>query len=229
MSVTDITLFYAPQSCARVPTIALEEIGVPFDIRLVRFMKGEHKSPDYKQHNPKGKVPCVLIDGESLTENVAILSYLNERFPEAQLLPATNDTLSRYQQIADLSFCAATLHPIVTRIRRPTVFSKPEHARAVWESGCDAMNEYFTLIDQRLRDASWWYGEDWSVMDAYLYWVFWRVEGADFDVSAYPNYRDHARRIEQRPSVQRALAREAEAEKQLEAEGLTFTPPPLPG
>lgn len=225
--MTDITLFYAPQSCARVPTIALEEIGVRFEIRLVRFMKGEHKSPEYKQHNPKGKVPCLLVDGESLTENVAILSYLNERFPQARLLPPASAALPRYQQIADLSFCSATLHPIVTRIRRPASFARPEHARAVWESGCDAMNEYFTLIEQRLANGSWWYGEVWSVMDAYLYWVFWRVEGAGFEVSSYPIFKNHAQRMEQRPSVQRALAREAEAELQLEVEGLTFTPPPL--
>lgn len=226
--MTNIILFYAPQSCARVPTIALEEIGVPFEITLVRFLKGEHKSPDYKQYNPNGKVPCLLVDGESLTENVAILSYLNERFPQARLLPRTTDALPRYRQIADLSFCASTLHPIVTRIRMPVFFSNPEHARAVWESGCGAMNEYFSLIEQRLANDSWWYGEEWSVMDAYLYWVFWRVEGAGFDVSSYPNYRDHARRMEERPSVQRALQREAEAEKQLEAEGLKFKPAPLP-
>ncbi|MFK7978228.1 MAG: glutathione S-transferase family protein, partial [Halioglobus sp.] len=192
--MNEITLFYAPQSCARVPTIALEEIGEPFDIRLVRFLKGEHKSPEYKNHNPKGKVPCLLIDGESLTENVAILSYLNDRFPDARLLPPVSNALQRFQQIADLSFCAATLHPIVTRIRMPRFFSKPEHARAVWESGCAAMKEYFNLIEQRLANDAWWYGEEWSVMDAYLYWVFWRVEGADFDVSAYPNYKGHAQR-----------------------------------
>ena len=226
--MTEITLFHAPQTCARVPTIALEEIGVPFETRLVRFLKGEHKSPDYKQYNPKGKVPCLLIEGENLTENVAILSYLNERFPVARLLPPAIGALPRYRQIADLSFCAATLHPIVTRIRIPFFFSRAEHARAVWESGCEAMKEYFSLIEERFANRHWWYGEEWSVMDAYLYWIFWRVQGADFDVTPYAAFQDHAVRMEQRPSVQRALQREAEAEQQLEAEGLKFSPPPLP-
>ena len=84
----NMMLYAAPGSCARVSCIALEEIGLPFEYRPVLFMKGEHKSPEYKKLNPKGKVPCLVIDGEALTENVAILSHLNQRFPDAHLLPA---------------------------------------------------------------------------------------------------------------------------------------------
>jgi glutathione S-transferase len=62
-------------------------------------------------------------------------------------------------------------------------------------------------------------------MDAYLYWVFWRVEGAEFPVKEYPCFCDHAGRMEERPSVLRAVAREDEMTAQLEAEGLVFTPP----
>ena len=59
--MTDIVLYAAPGSCSRVPCIALEEIGLPFEYRPVVFMKGEHKAPDYKKLNPKGKVPCLVI------------------------------------------------------------------------------------------------------------------------------------------------------------------------
>ena len=87
------------------------------------------------------------------------------------------------------------------------------------------MADNFELIESRLADQRWWYGDTWSALDAYLYWVFWRVAGAEFDVRPYPNYRDHAARMEQRPSVRRALAREDEAQKILEREGLAFVPP----
>ena len=224
----DIMLFIAPGSCSRVPTIALAETGQPFETHLVRFMKGEHKSPDYKRFNPKGKVPALVIDGEALTENVAIISYLNQRFPEARLLPATTDPLVQARQIADLCFCSATLHPLVTRIRMPQLFAAPDAVQSVWDKGAAAMREYFQLVEDRLADGEWWYGDHWSAMDAYLYWVFWRVEGANFDVAPYPRFVDHARRMEMRPSVQRALAIEAEATAVLEAEGAIFTPPPSP-
>ena len=43
--------------------IALEEAGIPFDIELIRFTHGEHKSPGFRKVNPKGKVPALAIDG----------------------------------------------------------------------------------------------------------------------------------------------------------------------
>jgi glutathione S-transferase len=211
-----------------VPSICLEQAGQDFESVLIRFMKGEHKSPEYKKLNPKGKVPTLVIDGRALTENVAIISYLNERFPDARLMPEASDSLARARQIADLSFCSATLHPIVTRIRMPHFFAGEDAVQSIWERGCDAMTEFFGLIESRLVDQDWWYGDQWSAMDAYLYWVFWRVEGADFDVTPFPQFKDHANRMEERPAVQRALKRENAAEAQLEAEGVNFKPPPRP-
>ena len=220
-----IQLYMAPGTCARVACIALEEAGVDFETVVIRFMKGEHKSPAFKKLNAKGKVPTLVIDGEPLTENVAIISYLDQLYPDANLMPDAEDGLETMRQLADLCFCSATLHPIVTRIRMPHFLAGEACAGAVWAAACEAMVEYFELIEARLGDQAWWYGDDWSVMDAYLYWVFWRVKGAEFNVEPFPHYADHAERIEARPSVQRALAREAEAVKTLEAEGLNFVPP----
>lgn len=223
--MNDIKLFMAPGTCARVTAICLEEAGLDFETKVVRFMRGEHRSPEYLLLNPKGKVPTLYIDGNTLTENAAIVTYLNDRFPEASLLPKTETTLERVRLLEDLSFCASTLHPIVTRIRMSPFFAGPECALKVWTLGCEAMAENFALIESRLAAQRWWYDETWSALDAYLYWVFWRVAGAEFDVSAYPNYRDHAARMEQRPSVKRALARENAAQEILESEGLAFVPP----
>ena len=225
--MTAITLYMAPGTCARVPAIALEEAGVDFETQLIRFMKGQHKSPDYKKINPKGKIPALVIEGEALTENVAIITYLNQHFPDARLMPKTEDAMEKARQLADLCFCSATLHPIVTRIRMPHFFASEEAAKSVWEKGCDSMHEYFSMIDERLGKQPWWYGESWSAMDAYLFWIYWRVEGAEYPVNNFPNFSAHKSRMEQRPAVQRALAREADAMAQLEAEGLVFTPKPV--
>lgn len=213
----------APGTCARVPCIALEEIGEEFETIVVRFMKGEHKSPEFKKLNPKGKVPTLIIDGEPLTENVAILTYLDQRHPHAKLLPQPKNELDQVRQLADLCFCSATLHPIVTRIRMPQFFATKDAVRSVWEKSCQAMDEFFSLINDRLDGQPWWYGDSWSAMDAYLYWIYWRCAGADYNVQPYSNFSDHAARMETRPAVQRALAREADATAQLEAEGLAFS------
>ena len=219
------TLYMAPYTCARVTMIALEEAGVPFDTELVRFMRGEHKAPAFKRLNPKGKVPALAIDGSVLTENVAILWYLHQRHPAARLLPATSTAIEGAHILADLSFCSATLHPLVTRIRMPMLFAGNDRAPAVKRTAEAAMDEYFALVEARLADGPWWFGEQWSAMDGYLYWVFWRVEGAGYDVARFPRFTAHARANEQRPAVQRALAREEVAQAHLIAEGAAFVPP----
>jgi glutathione S-transferase len=205
--------------------IALEEAGVAFDTELVRFTRGEHKSRQFKQLNPKGKVPALVIDGTVLTENVAILWYLHERHPEARLLPRASTPAERARILADLCFCSATLHPLVTRIRMPMLFAGQDNAAAVKTAAEQAMDEYFALVEARLAEGPWWYGERWSAMDGYLYWVFWRVEGAGYEVSRYPRFAAHARAHEARPAVQRALAREDAAQARLVAEGAAFVPP----
>lgn len=226
--MADLLLYMAPGSCSRVPLIALLETGAAFETSIVRFMKGEHKSPGYKRVNPKGKVPALVVDGEALTENVAILSFLHGRFPTAGLLPPAISPLEQARQIADLCFCSTTLHPLVTRIRLPAMFAEPAASASVWEKACVAMREYFQLVEDRLASGAWWYGDRWSVMDAYLNWVFWRVEGADFPVADYPRFADHARRMAERPSVRQAMEIEAAATATLEGEGLAFRPPPTP-
>lgn len=221
------TLHMAPYTCARVTMIALEEAGVPFETELVRFVRGEHKSADFKRLNPKGKVPALAIDGAVLTENVAILWYLHVRHPEARLLHTSSTAAERAAVLADLCFCSATLHPLVTRIRMPMLFAGQDNVVAVKSAAEQAMDEYFTLVEERLTAARWWYGDVWSAMDGYLYWVFWRVEGAGYDVTRFPQFTAHARANEQRPAVQRALAREELAQAQLVAEGAAFVPPKI--
>lgn len=223
--MSNIVLYISPGSCARVSTIVLEELGLEFETRVVRFMKGEHKAPEYKLKNPKGKVPALIYDGQALTENVAIITFLNQL--HGKLLPETNNALDFAKQIADLCFCSATLHPLVTRIRMPSFFAGENNAKTVQDIAFKAMDEFFQLIEKHLDKGQWWYGDQWSAMDAYLFWCFWRVQGAGYHVDKFPNFCVHSQRMEQRPAVKRAIARDNEASKLLESEGLLFTPKPI--
>ena len=220
--MTTMTLFFAPDSCARVPLIALEEIGSPYKLELVAFVSGQHKSPEYLALNPKAKVPTLVVDGEPLTENVAILSWLAERFPQARLLPEFHDEFARARLIADLTFCASGLHPIVTRLRIPHFFcDTAEGSRRVFEMAELAMRPNFDLLEQRLGVSHWWYGDHWSIVDAYINWVWFRVTGTQFDGSAYPNLRRHDAQMKERPAVQKALAISASCAAELASRGLS--------
>jgi len=216
-----LTLYFAPDSCARVPLIALEEIGSPYSLEVVAFMKGQHKSPEYLALNPAGKVPLLVVDGVPLTENVAILTWLAERFPEAGLLPESEDGFARAGLISDLAYCASGLHPIVTRLRIPQFFcDTPDGSRRVFDMAEVAMRPNFELIDRRLADNRWWYGDRWSIVDAYINWVWFRVTGTQFDASAYPNLGRHDADMKIRPAVKRALAISTEVAEGLAAQGL---------
>ena len=222
--MTTMTLFFAPDSCARVPLIALEEIGCPYNLEVVAFMSGQHKSPDYLALNPKAKVPTLVVDGAPLSENVAILSWLAEHFPEARLLPECHDGFARAGEIADLAYCASGLHPIVTRLRIPHFFcDTADGSRRVFEMAELAMHPNFTLIERRLATGRWWYGDQWSIVDAYVNWVWFRVTGTQFDASNYPNLRRHDTQMKERLAVQRALAISAGCASDLASRGLGVT------
>ncbi len=216
-------LYFAPGTCARVPLVALEEIGEPFETGLISFVRGDHKSPEFLAINPKARVPALITDEGALTENIAILTYLARTHPNAGLLPLGKGAYQDALVLGDLSWASSGLHPIVTRLRIPQFFCDTEGGKErVWEIASAAMHPNFALIEQRLSAAPWMLGEEWSILDVYIFWVWFRVEGTDFDLSPYLKYNDHAQRIQERPSVQRALAREAEALAWLEENGLTL-------
>ncbi|MEL7125039.1 MAG: glutathione S-transferase family protein [Pseudomonadota bacterium] len=219
LRVPELKLFVSPGSCARVPTIALEEIGVPFETELLRVTLNQQNAPEFLAINPKGKVPTLLIDGAPLTENVAILTWLHQTFPSAALLPGASDPLDVSRQVADIAFFSATVHPTVTRIAMPIKFIDDADLSfdIVRPKGVEAMHTIMRMIEDRLDP--WWYGDTWSIIDGYLFWVWWRITGVGFPADGYPRLRAHATRSILRPAIQRAMAREASDVETLKAEG----------
>lgn len=222
----ELKLFVSPNSCARVPTIALEEIGVPFETELVSVMANQQNSPEYLKINPKGKVPVLLIEGAPLTENVAILSWLNATFPKAHLLPKPNSTIEAYYQTADLSFFSATVHPLVTRVAMPLKFIDDAELsfEIVRPKATKDMRVVMAMVNARLENGPWWYGDQWSVVDGYLFWVWSRITGIGFEQDDFPNIRAHCDLMNARPAVQRVLAREAVNVELLKSQGLYNAP-----
>lgn len=218
-------LYFSPGSCARVTAIAMEEAGLEFEICVVRLGQGEHKKPEFLAINPKGRVPALVVGDQVLTENVAILGYLAAANLAVELLPPANNAIATAQQVADLCFCGSTLHPIVTRLCIPSFFAEGEAAQAsVKQQALEMMQPQFAFVEQRLKSGPWWYGDAWSIVDGYLFWVWSRVHGCGFPTAEFPAFASHAKQSEQRPSVQRALERERLALEQLRREGLAVMP-----
>jgi glutathione S-transferase len=84
-SMADLTLYHAAPSRSSTTHWMLEELGQPYDIKLISFKKGENREPDYLAINPMGKVPALAHKGVVITEVSAICAYLADEFPQAKL------------------------------------------------------------------------------------------------------------------------------------------------
>lgn len=67
--------------------LALEHKQIPYEFRLMSFDRGDLKTPEFRAVNPRGQVPTIVDDGFALWESMAIVEYLEERFPQKPLLP----------------------------------------------------------------------------------------------------------------------------------------------
>jgi glutathione S-transferase len=96
----------------------LQEVGADFEPIRVNLVTGEHRRPEFLKINPAGKIP-VLVDGDLvLTESVAIVLYLAEKYPDKRLLPTGFN--ERAQANRWLLFAATELEQPLWRIARHT-------------------------------------------------------------------------------------------------------------
>ena len=80
-------LYYAPGTCALATHIALEEAGAPYEAVRLDFGSQAQRSPEYLAINPKGRVPALVTESGTLTETPALLLFVAQRFPAAELAP----------------------------------------------------------------------------------------------------------------------------------------------
>ncbi len=80
-------LYYASGTCALATHIVLEEAGAPYEAILVDFHSHAQRSPEYLAVNPKGRVPALATESGTLTETPALLFFVAQLFPNAELAP----------------------------------------------------------------------------------------------------------------------------------------------
>lgn len=216
-TATAVELFWFPGTCARVPFIALEEIGAPFETRLIS-LNGDATAAYRRDVNPKGKVPALRVDGRVITENPAIQMFLARRHPEARLLPEDPD--AQLDALMLMSWFAAGIHPAIPRARFPMFFCDlAESHDSIRRLARATLAESFALLEARLADRPWLFGDAWTIVDGYLLWLWFRSVGSGVDPTPFPRLSDHGRRCEQRPSVARVLDREEHEYARLREEG----------
>ncbi len=203
-----LKLYYAPGACSFVPHSLLELSGAPFEPMLVKLHRGEHQTPEYLTMNPRGQVP-VLVDGSDVvTQIVAIVLHLDQRLPEAKLLPASG--IERTRVLETLMWMNNTVHPTFTHVFMPQKFTDdPAAQQAVKAFNAGKYRELLEEIEARAEVASpWLAGERPGVLDAYAL-TFLRWGGfAGIDPTTLPATWALAQRFAALPAVARVVDRE---------------------
>ena len=198
-------LYGLPGACSLVDHITLEWTGKPYEYEIVA--RDGLKKPPYTDINPLGAVPA-LTDGDVvLTQNVAILEYIAEKCPEANLHGGAT-ARARAEARRWLALLNSDVHKTFSMLFGATRMVSTEAGQEeLRKTASDRIKEMFAIINKRLEGREW-LGEARSVADAYLY-VILRWAGAfKMDLSAFPNIQAHFARMQADKGVQAALAAE---------------------
>src|SRR5207245_6540439 len=117
-----LKLYYAPGTCALATHIALEEAGAPYEAVLVDFRSQSQRSPEYLAVNPKGRVPALVTESGTLTETPALLCFVAQQFPKAELAPLADPfALAQIQEYN--SYICSTVYVAHDHLIRATLWA----------------------------------------------------------------------------------------------------------
>ncbi|HUB88865.1 MAG TPA: glutathione S-transferase N-terminal domain-containing protein [Dyella sp.] len=199
-------LYYLPGACSMADHIALEWIGQPYEAQPVA--REALQSPDYLKLNPSGQVPALVVDEDwTLTQNVAILNYLMDRFPEAKLggdgSPRERAEVNRW-----LCYLNADVHAAFKPVFGPQRFIADEalHA-AVQDTARRHLRGHFERLNAQLAEREWLTGHR-SVADAYLFVVLRWAKGKQVDLTGLAHLDAFFARMQADSGVQAAMKAE---------------------
>lgn len=108
-----LTLYHAPLSRSSRIIWLLEELGAEYDLRVVDIPRRDGSgAPDRSNPHPDKKVPALVDEGVLITESIAIVQYLTDRFPAAELGPVLGDP-RRGTYLSWLAYYAGVIEPVV--------------------------------------------------------------------------------------------------------------------
>lgn len=208
-----LKLYFAPGACSFVPHTLLEASGAPFEPVMVKLHKGENYEDAYKAVNPRSQVPALVTEqGEVVTQIVAIVAYLHERFPALQILPS--NALARAKVLETLAWMNNTVHPTFTHIFMPHKFAGDAavhgelraHNTQLYRGMLGELEALAAAAEAEGR--AWLGGAQFGPLDAYALTLLRWGSIAGIDPAGYPKAWALAQRVAALPAVQRAMERE---------------------
>lgn len=195
-----IVLCHHPFSRAANTVWMLEEVGVPYTLRFVDLMSGQHKAPEVLALNPMGKLP-ILTDGEAvLTESAAIGLYLGDRYASGRLAPKLDDP-RRGTYLRWSLFAPSVIEPGLMAKAAGWTYKEGQAGWGSFEAMLSAMQAALGKGDYVL-------GDQFSMADTIFggtvsYMLQFNM------LEPLPVFTAYAERLRARPAMQRANARNA--------------------
>lgn len=196
-------LYIKPGACSMASHIILAEIGGDYAVELVDTANGETASgANFREINPKGKVPALEVGGEVLTEGPAILQFLGDRAANGDLAPQ-GGTMARARVNEVLNFTGTELH-----IAFGPLFN-PFATDAQKEAARQAVGAKLDWFESRLAEGrSHLTGETFTIADAYAFVVTNWANFTGIALSRWPQLSAFMARVGARASVQKVLKAE---------------------
>jgi glutathione S-transferase len=193
-----ITFYTNPMSRGRIVHWLLDELGAPYEMKVLDLEKREHKSPEYLKINPMGKVPAIVHRGVVVTESGAICMYLADAYPSAGLAPALDDP-QRGTYLRWFFFGAGCFEPAVI----DQMFARPPVERP-GALGYGSYEDTLRALETALLPGPYILGERFSAVDIYvgaqIHWAL-MVKALEPRVA----FQQYADRLAERPALQRLL------------------------
>jgi len=147
--------------------LTLEVKGLAYESKLLEFSKQQHKSPAYLALNPRGKVPT-LKDGDFVVyESLAIMAYLDRKYPESTIFGRTaEETGLIWRTICEGE---SYFQPAGDKIVRPLFFGKDLDQVDQIQQAAETLRGELKTVDERLARSRWLVGEQISAADISLF------------------------------------------------------------
>lgn len=182
--------------------VALEELGLAYDLKAVNVRKGEQREEAFLSLNPNGKVPVLIDDNLVLTESAAILVYLAEK--TGRFLPTSG--AARARVFEQLFFHASALSPAFGNagfFKRSSPEPQPiAEARFTAEA-----ERILGLLDNKLSPQAFVAGDEFTIADIAHFGWLWRLQFPGLTLDSHPNLSRWYEAVMARPAIQRAIAR----------------------
>jgi len=196
-----LTLYsYIQSSAAWRVRIVLELKGIPYDVIPIDLLAGEQRADDYAARNPSRLVPALDVGDVTLTQSLAIIEYLDERYPEPPLLPG--DSLRRARVRAFAQHIACEIHPLNNLRVRKYLKSRlgQDNAFVQGEWYAHWITEAFGALEAMAEGPDHCFGDAVSLADAVLLPQVANARRFNVDLDPYPKLRGIAAHLETLPA-----------------------------